>query len=89
MPFKSKSQLRLCFSRRPKGWDCNEWLKKTPVRAECLPEHKGGTQSRSGKCRPIRANEHVVGKLQSGPRGGKFFYVDGVKVYVGKNYGHH
>lgn len=33
MPFKSLSQMRLCFSQqskgKAKGWDCKKWAKET------------------------------------------------------------
>ena len=40
MPFKSKSQLRTCYDRKPKGWDCDAFLDHTPSVC-CLPEKKG------------------------------------------------
>lgn len=88
MPFKSKSQLRTCYGRRPKGWDCDEWLKETPSVC-CLPEKKGMPI----KSRCMRKGERIVGKMQTGARGGNFFTVQEkdskgtvcvVKVYVPK-----
>jgi hypothetical protein len=90
MPFVSKSQLRTCYSQRGKSrttkWDCNEFLKKTPSVC-CLPEKKG-TLVRS---RCMRNGERIVGKIQTGSRGGRFFTITErdskgtvcvVKVYV-------
>ena len=88
MPFKSKSQMRTCYGRRPKGWNCDEWLEKTPSVC-CLPEKAGMPV----KSRCMRKGERVVGKVQTGPKGGKFFVIsekDGsgqvctIKVYVTK-----
>ena len=39
MPFKSKSQIRMCFSNKKKGnrnWNCNKWLQETQF-PESLP----------------------------------------------------
>ena len=83
MPFKSSAQLRLCYSKRPKNWDCDKWLKETPS-PECLPSRVGGN-SRS-KCRPIRVGEPIVGPILTGPRGGKYFMVAGYKITLPKNY---
>jgi hypothetical protein len=85
MPFKSKQQLRTCYARqlsaKAKGksssWDCKEWLKETPVSGTCLPEKIGESTSR---CQ--RKNEKVVSPVYEGKRGGLYFYVSGVKVYV-------
>lgn len=76
MPFKSKKQLRTCFAREIKekeagrgwSWDCLKWLQETPV---C--NHKG-----AGMC--VRNRD--VTPVQTGKRGGKYFYAGGVKVYI-------
>ena len=70
MPFKSRSQARVCYSTRPssKNWDCDKWASETPSLC-CLPEKKG----RKPKCRKIRKGEPIKGPIQTGPRGGKFF----------------
>jgi len=82
------SQLRTCYGKHDKNWNCDEWLRKTP-NVCCLPEKKG--YPTPTKCRKIKKNERIVGKLQIGPRGGRFFMItekDGnkkicdVKVYV-------
>lgn len=84
MPFKSVRQLQTCYSKqlsaRAKGketrWDCDEWLKKSP---RCLPT----TESSSSKqCRTMRKGEKVRSPVYEGSRGGLYFYVDGIKVYV-------
>ena len=49
MPFKSKSQERLCFSLKSKGmakgWDCKKWAKMTnqktlPLRSKSQSKNK-------------------------------------------------
>ena len=84
MPFQSLSQMRTCYSLRSQGkngkWDCDQWLQETP-NVKCLPERKGDVPKKTG-CRPIRKGEHVIGPVQTGPRGGNFFTADGIKVYV-------
>ena len=86
MPFKSARQLRACYGReyaaKKKGqsarWNCDKWLKETP-RPECLPEKVGG----KAKCRPLRVSESPgKRKIHTGPRGGKYFWVSGIKVYI-------
>lgn len=83
-PFKSKAQLRLCYSRKYWGmngkWDCDKALKATPDVA-CLPERVGYPSK--VKCRKQRVGEPVIGKIMTGPRQGRFFIVDGVKIYLG------
>ena len=86
MPFKSRAQLRTCYGRKGgfgkgiKG--CDEWLKKTKLSLECLPEKAGD----GPKCRRIKGGERIRSKLMEGPRGGKYFIItEGkykVKVYV-------
>lgn len=68
MPFKSKAQLRTCYSSR--RWDCDKWLEHTPSIC-CLPEKKGLPV----KSRCIKDNEKVKGPIITGPRGGKFFVI--------------
>lgn len=89
MPFKSKSQLRTCYGRRRKGWDCDEWLSKTPSVC-CLPEKVGESPSRS---RCMRKGERIIGKVQTGARGGRYFTIEEkdargsvciMKVYIPK-----
>jgi len=86
MPFTSRSQLQTCYNKKDKKWDCDEFLKKTPSVC-CLPFRKGGHV----KSRCMKDGERVVGKIQTGPRGGKFFIITEkdkkgvvctVKVYV-------
>lgn len=87
MPYKSKRQLRTCFSRQLVAeatgkkwtWDCKEFLEKTES-ARCLPEQVGGTH----KCRPMRNGEKIISPVYKGPKGGYFFFAGGVKVYVPK-----
>ena len=89
MPFKSKSQLRTCYGTHKKGWNCNEWLDKTPSVC-CLPEKKGMPV----RSRCMKKNERIIGKVQTGARGGKFFTIEErdskgticiVKVYVSRS----
>lgn len=83
MPFKSKSQLRTCFAGRMPGVNCKEWLSKTPD-IGCLPEKTNYPPPR--KCRMKRKNEPVIGKIKTGPRGGKYFDIqqngDKIRVYI-------
>ena len=87
MPFTSQRQLQTCFGReaqmKSKGgvwkWDCKKWLAETPDPG-CLPTVKGGEPKRA--CRKLRASEKVPSKVYQGPRGGRYFFVAGVKVYV-------
>lgn len=46
MPFKSKSQWKLCYTlqKQGKGWNCDEW--KRGVKYSSLPE-KASRKSRS------------------------------------------
>jgi len=55
MPFKSKSQWRLCYTlqKQGKGWDCEEW--RRGVKYSSLPEkHSRTTRSRSTRSRSTR-----------------------------------
>ena len=52
MPFKSKSQWKLCYTlqKQGKGWNCDEW--KRGVKYSSLPEkasRKSRSRSRSRK----------------------------------------
>lgn len=87
MPFKSISQLSTCYARPKKGWNCNHFLKATPSVC-CLPYKSGG----ASKSRCMKSGERIVGKVQTGPKGGKFFTIKEkdkagivctVKVYIG------
>lgn len=92
MPFVSRSQLRTCYSKKYKNprstWNCDEFLDKTPSVC-CLPEKKGMPV----KSRCMKSGERVKGKIQTGPRGGKFFTIEEkdkrgkvcvIKVYIPK-----
>jgi hypothetical protein len=85
MPFASKSQLRTCFARRPKGWNCEKWLAETPD-AECLPERVGEATTKPTTHSQCRKRPRTAGPEISayyrGPRGGVYFYADGVRCYV-------
>lgn len=75
MPFKSKSQMRVCYTKKKKGekgWDCDKWLKETK-NPECLPEKKDGPK----KC----GKKIVLGKTHYGPRGGRYFLFGEYKIY--------
>lgn len=61
-------------------WDCDKWLAETK-NPQCLPSVKGKVGA-SGKCRPMRKDEKIVSKIYRGSRGGHYFFVAGVKVYV-------
>lgn len=88
MPFVSKAQLRTCYGKNQKNWDCDEFLKET--KSICsLPEKK------RGKRKSKRKGEKIKSKIKTGPRGGRYFelkekdskgIICTVKVYVGKDY---
>ena len=82
MPFVSKAQSKACWAqhsrdvkagRTPK-WNCKEWSKHTEYSK--LPDKKarmtGGYVSTSLGLR----------KLRTGPRGGKYYIVNGMKKYI-------
>lgn len=85
-------------------WNCDEFLSKTPSVC-CLPEKKGYPVTLKGastkhtsefvknKRRCMKNGERIVGKVQTGPRGGKYFEIKEkdskgivciVKVYLPK-----
>jgi len=74
MPFQSKSQIQTCYSRKPKGWNCDEWLIKTPDICN-LPYKKSKSKNPPTKSRKIKKGEIIKGKIQTGPRGGKYFII--------------
>lgn len=84
MPFLSKAQMRTCYGLNTPKWDCNKWLQETPD--ICFT-----SKTRS---RPIQKYEKIVGPVQTGPRGGKFFIITQknskgkeickVKIYLSK-----
>ena len=83
MPFKSKSQLQTCYKKHDSNWNCDQWLKETPSVC-CLPYKKIKGQH---KTRCIRKGERIIGPVQTGPRGGRFFTITeggncSTKVYV-------
>jgi hypothetical protein len=86
MPFKSISQMQVCYNKKDPRWSCDNWLKETEDSLCCLPHKKGPM-----KCRNKKSGERVVGPIKTGPRGGKFFIISEktkngkdcqVKVYV-------
>lgn len=86
MPFQSKSQLSTCYNKKDVRWKCDQFLKETPSVC-CLPYRKGGKI----KSRCMNNGERIKGKVQTGPRGGKFFLITEkdkrgkictVKVYI-------
>lgn len=70
MPFQSRSQLQTCYKRNDPRWDCAKWLQHTPSVC-CLPYKKGAIS----KSRCLKKGERVKGKVQTGPRGGRFFTI--------------
>jgi hypothetical protein len=92
MPFKSKSQISVCYSKNDPRWNCRKWLDITPSVC-CLPFKTGGRS----KSRCMKVGERIVGKIQQGPRGGKFFTIEEkdkkgkicvMKVYLSKKKGY-
>ena len=63
MPFKSKSQWRLCYTlqKQGKGWDCEEW--RRGVKYSSLPE-KNSKRSRS-RSRTTRSRTTRKGRSTS------------------------
>lgn len=87
MPFASKLQLQTCFSRnlsilaqgkQPK-WDCKKWLKKTET-PECLPTRSGTNAPKP--CKKRKQTDDEITPFYRGAKGGLYFFVDGIKVYV-------
>lgn len=72
MPFKSRAQLRTCYNKRDSRWDCDKFLKETPSVCN-LPERTA--KNIKIKSRTMQPNEKVKGKIQTGPRGGRFFTI--------------
>lgn len=92
MPFKSRSQLALCFQKKIRNesqgkkvtWDCDEWLEKTrnPL---CLPYKKSDGKKKVEGCRRLKKNEKVTSPIYVGPKGGLYFFAKGLKIYVPKD----
>lgn len=89
MPFTSRSQLGACYKKHDTRWNCDEWLEKTP--SVCALPYRKGIQTKS---RNIRVGERIIGKVQTGSRGGRFFTITEkdnkgvicvIKVYLPKN----
>lgn len=76
--FHSRSQVRTCFTTRPKGWNCEKMLKDTS-HPEALPERSGGHPHRKSS-----RGKHSVGPLRKGSRGGKYRMIGGIKVYFSR-----
>ena len=97
MPFKSKSQRRLCYAKssqakragRTPDWDCPAWDKETP-NIEGLPERlsRGKRASpkpkRSPSPKPKKSSQKTYKgyKIYVGPKGGKYIKKNGNKIYV-------
>uniref|UniRef100_A0A6C0M1I9 Uncharacterized protein n=1 Tax=viral metagenome TaxID=1070528 RepID=A0A6C0M1I9_9ZZZZ len=69
MPFVSKAQLRACYAKHNKGWNCDEWLAETK-NVSCLPERKG--MKPRAKCSRGKVTKS---RLKTGPRGGKYYEI--------------
>jgi hypothetical protein len=90
MPFKNARQLKVCYSKKisadskgsRSGWNCDAWLKET-MKPWCLPE----TSHSQPKCRDAHKRDRLnkSSKLYEGARGGLYYYVAGIKVYVPKD----
>jgi hypothetical protein len=69
MPFTSKSQLSTCYGAKNPGWNCNEMLRSTS--SVCaLPSRSGSPKKNSPK-----VAKRSKSRVQTGPRGGKFFII--------------
>lgn len=88
MPFASKLQLQTCFSKNlsllaqnkaPK-WDCEKWLQETK-QPLCLPTLVDLPKPQTcSKKRKYEKNDWTV--FYRGARGGIYFFVADMKVYV-------
>jgi hypothetical protein len=90
MPFKSKRQLQTCFGKEiiqggKSNWDCKKWLKETQ-NVNCLPTIEGHNNNSKKDCYNTSAGKKIS-LVYSGPRGGFYFYVGSIKVYVPKGKG--
>lgn len=68
MPFVNYSQLRTCYSKNTKSWNCDKWLRETP--SVCALHNSG-----KGKKSTPKVAKRVKSKVKIGPRGGKFFTI--------------
>jgi hypothetical protein len=93
MPFKSRSQISVCYNKKDPRWNCNLWMKETPSVC-CLPYSKSTGKSKS---RCMKVGERIVGRVQTGARGGRFFTIEEkdkkgkictVKIYLSKKRGY-
>ncbi len=69
MPFKSKSQWRLCYTlqKQGKGWDCEEW--RRGVKYSSLPEKRSKrSRSRSRTTRKGRSTSRTTRSRSAGKR---------------------
>lgn len=64
MPFKSKSQMRACFAKKSKKWNCKKWLRETK-NVKNLPEK---LKSMGGMLRPKKKCMTCGGSMQRGGR---------------------
>lgn len=86
MPFKSRSQLGLCFSKQfsshgSSSWDCEKWLEETP-NATCLHHRLAGFENKVEGCRKLSPKDKKVSGVHFGARGGAYVVAGGVKVYI-------
>jgi hypothetical protein len=63
MPFKSKAQMRACFARHDKNWDCHKWAHETPDTKK-LPERKRKKQQ-GGSVQDYLTKQGVNGSYRS------------------------
>ena len=85
MPFQSEKQLRICFGKeiiaKSSGqkwtWDCEKWANETNFKKLKKIRKDAKTKSRNVEISPI----------YEGSRGGHYFYVGDIKIYVPKGDG--
>ena len=79
MPWKSKSQRRLCYAKRDPRWDCEEWdieTRKVGIKIENLPERVSKSSSSP------KEKTYEGKKVYVGPKGGRYIRKNGKKVYI-------
>lgn len=92
MPFQSEKQLRTCFGReiiakskhQKWTWDCEEWANKTNL--DSLKSIKRDAEKRVGEKRGKRRGKKIS-PIYEGSRGGHYFFVGDIKIYVPKGDG--
>ena len=83
MPFVSRAQANVCYSKNDKKWDCDKWAKETKW---CqLPYKVSGTVHLESSNCTGKDCDHFI---RTGDRGGRYFACppNNRKVYLSNNY---